>query len=199
MRTRTNVQQPKNCGDDAAHERSGECCHRKNHSGVPRKETVFRTTDVGFLDTGGLLAVHPIFFILHFCDGTLSTIDTFNVRSSIIFMTFPHSDFERHSLDNAARRAVESHGQPEYVLNPEDRETRKQEHTGIELTGVELEYLKKMTSDRIEAIEAKIPVLEESIEEGKASNMENAREELEGLRKELDFLQNNLAEKLFGE
>lgn len=130
---------------------------------------------------------------------TLPPIDSWETRRSITCMTFPHSGFERHSLDDAARRAIESHGQPEHALKSEDREKRNQEHTGIELTGVELDYLKKMTFDRIEAIEQSILELEESINERAAPNLENAREELQKLRGELDFLQNNLAEKLFGE
>ena len=114
-------------------------------------------------------------------------------------MTLHHSPTEQSSLDRDAQHAIHSHGQPEYALEPGDRETRRLEHTGIELTGVELAYLKKMAYDKIETLENTVRELEESISDGRAPNTQNAEEELRRLREELDFLQNNLAEKLFEE
>jgi hypothetical protein len=112
-------------------------------------------------------------------------------------MAFPHSDFERHSVKDAAERAIRSHAQSEHALDQETREMKGQEHTGVELTGAELAYLKKVAFDRMETIEQKIPVLERSLNEGAASYSRNTEEELRGLKKELSFLRHNLAEKLF--
>ena len=112
-------------------------------------------------------------------------------------MTLSHSSLESPSLEADSRRAVESHGEPEYALDQGTREMRRMEHTGVELTAVELAYLKKITADRIKGLEASIYQTEISLSEGTAPNSRNAEEELEKARHELDFLQNNLAEKLF--
>ena len=112
-------------------------------------------------------------------------------------MTLSHSSLESPSLESDSRRAIESHGEPEYALDQGTREMRRMEHTGVELTAVELAYLKKITADRIKNLEASISQTETSLSEGTAPNSRNAEEELEKARHELDFLQNNLAEKLF--
>ena len=114
-------------------------------------------------------------------------------------MSFIHSDSERSSLGHAARRAIEIHGEPDYALNPEDRKMREQEHTGIELTGPELAYLKHHIAQDVEDVEGKIVTLEESLGQGREPNSSNAEAELVTLRKQLDFLKHNLVEKLFGE
>ena len=102
-------------------------------------------------------------------------------------------------MNDAARRAIESHTKPEHVLDPETREMKEREHTGVELTGAELAYLKKVAFDRIRAIEQNIPTLECSLGEGTVPNRSNTEEELQGLKQELNFLKYNLAEKLFKE
>lgn len=113
-------------------------------------------------------------------------------------MTLPHSDFERLTVDDNARRAIESHGQPEHSLDPSAREMKEKTHTGIELTGAELAYLQKITFDRIADVGDRISAIEKSLHERSVPNSRNSEEELNGLRKELHFLQNNLSEKLFG-
>lgn len=113
-------------------------------------------------------------------------------------MSFPHSDFEKYSLDESARKAVKSHGKEEYVLDQEARKMRENEHTGIELTGVELAYLKKVAFDRMGAIRDRISILEHP-RYNEARNEKIDHEEVGALRGELDFLEHNLAEKLFGE
>jgi len=114
-------------------------------------------------------------------------------------MSLSHSSLENPSITSDSQRAVESHGEPEYTLDPATREMREMEHTGVELTGVELAYLKKITADRIKYLEESIAQTEISLSEGNAANPENTEEELRRERQELDFLQNNLAEKLFEE
>lgn len=115
-------------------------------------------------------------------------------------MTFSHSGFEKRALlDEAAQRAVKSHNQPTQFLDPETRKMKDKEHTGIELTGVELAYLRKMTSDRVRAIENNISTLERSLSERTAPNPSNTEEDLRSLREELNFLQYNLVERLFAE
>lgn len=74
---------------------------------------------------------------------------------------------------------------------------KEREHTGIELTGVELAYLKNIVFDRVRALETKISKLGSSLRESKAPNPANTEEELQEMRKELHFLQHNLGEKLF--
>lgn len=114
-------------------------------------------------------------------------------------MAFPHSGSERHSLHTEAIRAIKSHGQPIQFLDPETRNMRERMHSGIELTGVELAYLKKLTFDRIKTLESDISSLDRSLRERTAVNYRNAEDELLALREELDFLQDNLAEKLFAD
>lgn len=114
-------------------------------------------------------------------------------------MSFFRSGFEKRALDEAARRAIESHNQPAPFLDPETRKMKEKEHTGIELTGVELAYLKKVMSDRIMTIENNISTLERSLSERTAPNPSNTEEDLRSLREELNFLQYNLVEKLFAE
>lgn len=112
-------------------------------------------------------------------------------------MTFPNSDFEKFLVGADAERAIESHGRPDYVLSPETLAMRQEEHTGVELTGVELAYLKKMTASRISGLEDQIESLDRSIKQHSAPNMNNAEEELGQLKGELNFLKHNFAEKLF--
>lgn len=114
-------------------------------------------------------------------------------------MTFPNSDYEKFLVGADAERAIDIHNQPEYILTPEERAMREEEHTGIELTGAELAYLKKITSDRIYALERLVDDLDRSIKERSAPNISNAEEELGKLNGELDFLKHNFAEKLFKE
>ncbi len=116
-------------------------------------------------------------------------------------MTFPHSGFdpERRFLNNEARRAIEAHNQPPHVLDQATREMKEKEHTGIELSGVELAYLKNMLFGRVTAIKNNLSALERSLRERAATNPSNTREELRELREELNFLEHNLAEKLFDE
>ncbi|OGZ20541.1 MAG: hypothetical protein A2494_02965 [Candidatus Lloydbacteria bacterium RIFOXYC12_FULL_46_25] len=112
-------------------------------------------------------------------------------------MSFPHSDFEKFLVGADAERAIESHGQSDHILDQETLAMRKEEHTGIELTGVELAYLKKLASDRISGLESRIEDLDRSIKQHSAPNMNNAEEELGQLKGELNFLKHNFAEKLF--
>ncbi|MCR4280930.1 MAG: hypothetical protein NUV88_01200 [Candidatus Kaiserbacteria bacterium] len=114
-------------------------------------------------------------------------------------MTFPHfhSDFERQSLKRAAELAIETHGQPEHLLNEEASKLRRREHTGIELSGPELVYLQHDMSEKISALRTEIYTLERSIGEGTAPNSRNAEENLQKLKQKLNFLQHNFAEKLF--
>ncbi|TSC63771.1 MAG: hypothetical protein G01um101491_468 [Parcubacteria group bacterium Gr01-1014_91] len=114
-------------------------------------------------------------------------------------MNFPQSGSERYDLKRKAQEAVGSHGAPENTLSFEARQMKEKEHTGIELTGVELAYLQKAVFDRVKAVENKISVLGRSISESTAPNPTNAEVELVELRKELRFLQHNLGEKLFGQ
>jgi len=126
-------------------------------------------------------------------------VDSLGAGYSITCVTFPNfGGFERESIKGAARRAIESHDQPEHAMDPPTREMREVEHTGIELTGPELAFLRNDTLERIDEIEGKIAALEESQDQGTEPNAINAEEELQGLRGKLEFIQNNFGEKLFG-
>jgi len=117
----------------------------------------------------------------------------------LLNMSFPHSESEKFAVDVAAKHAVESHGKAEYLLDPRELEMRADEHTGVELTRVELLYLKKVAKDRMTELKDKIKSLDDSIQGYSAPNMHNAEDEILKLKKELDFLEHNLAEKLFQE
>lgn len=112
-------------------------------------------------------------------------------------MTLSHSSLENPSIKLDSRRAIESHGEPEYALDPATREMREKKHTGVELTAVELAYFKDLAVDKMKSLEESIAQTEISLSEGNIANSENAEEELRRKRQELDFVQNNLAEKLF--
>lgn len=115
-------------------------------------------------------------------------------------MSFPQSDSERFSLRSRARQAVESHSNINiHSPDPETRKMREREHTGIELTAVELAYLKNAVFDRVRILETKISELGRSLSERTEPNPANTEEELQKMRKELHFLQHNLGEKLFAE
>lgn len=114
-------------------------------------------------------------------------------------MPFPRSDSERFSLQDAAQRAVESHDKPTEMLDPETRKMREEEHSGIELTGAELAYLKEIVLEKMEEVEDRIRMLERSTKERTASNSYKTENDKDALEKELVFLRHNLAEKLLGD
>ena len=102
-------------------------------------------------------------------------------------------------MEDAAKLAIKSHDHPEHILDRQVREMKAKEHTGIELTEAGLAYLRKIAFDKVESVENSISMLESSLHEGTAINVQNAEEELKNLKKELGFLQRNLIEKLFNQ
>lgn len=94
-------------------------------------------------------------------------------------------------MNEAKREAIKSHGKDDYLLSEKALELREQKHTGIELNGVELAYLRELIFQRIGTVGNKISAL------GKAPNPRAVEDELSELKQELKFLQNDFAEKLF--
>jgi hypothetical protein len=112
---------------------------------------------------------------------------------------FPHSDFERHRVHETAHAAIDSHNKEEYLWSEEERKVRT-EHPGITLDGPELAVVKSVIFDWMSATKNEVTELESSLREpGGAFNRSETEEKLNNLRRRLNFLEHNLAEKLFDE
>lgn len=112
-------------------------------------------------------------------------------------MSFPRSESESFAVHTAADRAIESHGKTPEYLDAASLKMREDEHTGIELTGAELAYVRKLILEKMRSNDTEISQIKSALDGGTGVNRTNFEAKLEHLTKTKLFLAHNLAEKLF--